>query len=145
MLGYHPPGTRQTPPGRRHPPEPGRPPWEQSPPRTRQTPREQTPPQEQTPPRSRHPPGSGRPPRDQTPPGSRLPHTVYERPVRILLECILVLSELACTSNEINLNERCGFYLSYQQVQIQQGAPQDFLWFHRGLKNCFLKKNWRRF
>ena len=26
----------------------------------------------------------------QTPPGSRLQHTVYERPVRILLECILV-------------------------------------------------------
>ena len=33
------------------------------------------------------PPGPGRPP----PPGSRLQHTVYERPVRILLECILVL------------------------------------------------------
>ena len=38
------------------------------------------------------PPGS-RPPREQTPPhslppGSRLQHTVYERPVRILLECI---------------------------------------------------------
>ena len=33
------------------------------------------------PPRSRHPP-----------PGSRLQHTVYERPVRILLECILVIN-----------------------------------------------------
>ena len=31
------------------------------------------------------PPGPGRPP-----PGSRLQHTVYKRPVRILLECILV-------------------------------------------------------
>ena len=31
------------------------------------------------------------PPRDQTPPtGNRLQHTVNERPVRILLECILV-------------------------------------------------------
>ena len=36
-------------------------------------------------PRSRHPP-----PRADTPPGSRLRHTVNERPVRILLECILV-------------------------------------------------------
>ena len=81
-----PPGTRQTspdqadPPGPgRHPLGPGRPPWDQAdtplgpgrhPPGTRQTP----------------PPGPGRPP----PPGSRLQHTVYERPVRILLECILV-------------------------------------------------------
>ena len=39
------------------------------------------------------PPGPGRPPRDQadTPPGRRLQHTVNERPVRILLECILVV------------------------------------------------------
>ena len=51
-----------------HPPTPG---TRQTPPtpRTRQTP----------PPRTR-----------QTPPGSRLQHTVYERPVRIPLECILV-------------------------------------------------------
>ena len=34
------------------------------------------------------PPGT----RQATPPGSRLQHTVYERPVRILLECILVLT-----------------------------------------------------
>ena len=33
-----------------------------------------------------HPPPRSR----QPPPGSRLQHTVYERPVRILLECILV-------------------------------------------------------
>ena len=38
------------------------------------------------PPWSRHPPGAGTPP-----PGSRLQHTVNERPVRILLECILVV------------------------------------------------------
>ena len=37
-----------------------------------------------TPPRSRHPP-------EQTPPRSRLQHSVKERPVRILLECILVM------------------------------------------------------
>ena len=41
-------------------------------------------------------PPKSRPPRPDTPsgpdpPGSRLRHTVYERPVRILLECILVL------------------------------------------------------
>ena len=55
---------------------------------------------EQTPPRTRppqsRPPGSRQPPQtrcppEQTPPqGSRLQHTVYERLVRILLECILV-------------------------------------------------------
>ena len=60
-------------------------------------PREQTPPQtrppgpdtsrEQTPQGPRHPPGSRHPPR------SRLQHTVNERLVRILLECILVESE----------------------------------------------------
>ena len=64
-----------------------------------------TTPQEQTPPRSRHPPPGADtpweqtpPPQEQTPPRvadtppeqSRLRHTVNERPVRILLECILV-------------------------------------------------------
>ena len=58
----HPPGTRENPPGPRRPP------------RTRENP-----------PGSRRPPGTR-----ETPPGSRLQHTVYERPVRILLECILV-------------------------------------------------------
>ena len=55
-----------------------------------------------TPPRgSRHPPGADTPPEQaspqeqtlppkQTPPRSRLQHTVNERLVRILLECILV-------------------------------------------------------
>ena len=32
----------------------------------------------------------GEPPDPPPPPGSRLRHTVYDRPVRILLECILV-------------------------------------------------------
>ena len=57
-----PPGTRQTPPGTRETP----PPWDQA----------------DTPP----PPA----PDQADPPGSRLQHMVYERPVRILLECILV-------------------------------------------------------
>ena len=60
-----------------------------------QTPRDQA----DTPRPARHPPGPDRPPWDQadTPwdqtdplPGSRLQHTVYERPVHILLESILV-------------------------------------------------------
>ena len=37
------------------------------------------------------PPGTRKTPS----PGSRLQHTVYERPVRILLECILVLDSFA--------------------------------------------------
>ena len=57
-----------SPPRSRHPPGADTPP-----------PGADTPPQEQT-----HPPGA------DTPPGMRLWHTVNERPVRILLECILV-------------------------------------------------------
>ena len=102
MLGYHtPPGAgtpgadipqsrhpsgadtlvEQTHPQSRHPPEQtptwSRHPTEQTPPRSRHP--------QSSPPLSRHPPGSRHPP-----PGSRLRHTVNERPVRILLECILV-------------------------------------------------------
>ena len=76
MLGYHTPPQEQTPPR-------SRPPGSRHPSR------------EQTPLGSRHPLRS-RPPREQTAPppradtpGSRLRHTVNERPVRILLECIL--------------------------------------------------------
>ena len=61
------------------PPRPGRenPPWtRQTPPQTRENP----PQTRETPPR----PG-------RTPPGRRLQHTVHARPVRILLECILVM------------------------------------------------------
>ena len=70
------------------PPGPRRPPLDQAdhpplgPRRTPQT-RQTTPPQDQGEP----PPGPGRHP---PPPGRRLRHTVNERPVRILLECILV-------------------------------------------------------
>ena len=64
-----PPRTRHTPPPRnRHTTPP-----DQTPPQTRHT----------TPPRTRHTTTT-------PPPGSRLRHTVYERPVRIILECILV-------------------------------------------------------
>ena len=44
------------------------------------------PPLDGEPPLMENPPLDGEPP-----PGSRLQHTVYERPVRILLECILVI------------------------------------------------------
>ena len=80
--GIHPPGPG-TPPTR-HPPRPGTPP---------------PPPRPGTPPpvtRPDPPPGPGNPrtrqtPRSSRPPsGSRLQHTVNERPVRILLEYILV-------------------------------------------------------
>ena len=104
----HPP--EQTPP-LAHPP--GADPPEQTPPiadtplgadtpQSRHTHPQQTPPRADTPPGSRHPPGADTPlgadtPREQTPLGAgrhpsgcRLQHTVYERPVRILLECILV-------------------------------------------------------
>ena len=50
------------------------------------------PPEKLTPPESRHPPWEvDTPPGSRSPPGSRLRHTVNERPVRILLECILVV------------------------------------------------------
>ena len=48
-------------------------------------------PQEQTPPEQTHPPPGSRSPGADPLPVSRLRHTIYERPVRILLECILVL------------------------------------------------------
>ena len=73
-----PPGTRQTPPG------PGR-----HPPGTRQNP-------------SR--PGRPTPQTRQIPPRSRLQHTVYEWPVRILLECILVSSEVKMVEILTDLN-----------------------------------------
>ena len=64
-----PPWTRQTPPDQADLPRTRQTPW------TRQTPRKQADPPDQADP----------------PWGSRLQHTVYERPVRILLKCILVI------------------------------------------------------
>ena len=78
------PPSRKNPPGRENPPRPGRtPPDQGEPPRTRENPPDQG---EPLPGPGRPPLGPGRTP----PPGRRLQHTVYERPVRILLECILV-------------------------------------------------------
>ena len=93
MLGYHtPPRSRQTPP-------------EQTPPQA-DTPPSRHPP-EQTPPRSRHPsradtPLGQTPPPIRHPPGSRLQHTVNERPVRILLEFILVVHRSTCYTGQFN-------------------------------------------
>ena len=75
----HPPDQADTPPTRQTPPAPG--PLHQAPAPGRH------PPDQADPPGTRQaPPGPGRHP----PPGSRRQHTVNERPVRILLECILV-------------------------------------------------------
>ena len=95
-------------------PGPGNPPPDQAdtPPGTRQTPPWDL---------------ADTPPRDQadTPPGSRLQHTVYERPVRILLECILVIIIFIA---QIISGERLGVTLilddpagnSYMQVGVQR-------------------------
>ena len=109
-----PPGQTPPSPKSRHPlgadPQ-GRHPQEQTPPGA-DTPRGRHPQDQTHTPRTRHPqdqthtPGQTHPPPDQTPPrpntfpeqtspGTRHPpprHTVNERPVRILLECILVIS-----------------------------------------------------
>ena len=87
----------------RTPPGPGRPPRDQAdPPRPRrdppdqgETPRDQADPPpgpRRIPPDQADTPQTRHPPRDQgePPPGRRLQYTVNERPVRILLECILV-------------------------------------------------------
>ena len=73
---------------------------------------EQTPSPEQTP-LGADPPGADTPqeqppPPEQAPPGSRLQHMVNERPVRILLECILVW-QIVCRKlcgNERNWTKR---------------------------------------
>ena len=81
-------------------------------------------------PRSRHPPGADTPeqthPPEQTPPwsrhppGSRLQHTVYERPVRILLECILVgqVSSLSFSKESLVVPSiiRCSKLLKYTEI-----------------------------
>ena len=81
-----PPPDGDTPPGWRNPPG-----WR--PPMDRGTPPDGGPPPRwRTPPDQADPPWMENPPRmEEPPPGSRLQHTVYEQPVRILLECILVL------------------------------------------------------
>ena len=108
---------KENPPQAWRTPHHGEPPTMESPPRTRPPPSMETPPGMEKPsamenpprpdppgpdttplawrtPRTRPPmitPRHGEHPRAwRTPPQSRLRHTVYDRPVRILLECILV-------------------------------------------------------
>ena len=79
-----PPWTKETPLGPRRPPQTKETPrTKETPPRPRRTPLDQGDPP--GPRRRRTPPDPGDPPT-----GRRLQHTVNERPVRILLECILV-------------------------------------------------------
>ena len=111
-----PPRTRQTPlppgPGR-HPP----PPRDQGePPRTRQG--EPTPPPDQADPPGprRHPPRT----RQTPPPGRRLQHTVNERPVRILLECILVKFAFTIVSQYQFKPFYATPYMAYLRLQLYQ-------------------------
>ena len=74
----------ENPPLMEEPPLDGEPRRMENPPRWRNPPWMENPPDGE-------PPLEGEPPGWRTPPpGSRLQHTVYERPVCILLECILV-------------------------------------------------------
>ena len=93
MLGCHtpldgePPGWRNPPWDQVDPPTPDSQPLDgESPPGPGRPPDGELP-QMENPPGTRQTPQMEKPP----PPGSRLQHTVYERPVRILLECILVI------------------------------------------------------
>ena len=106
-----PPGSDINPPG------PGRPPRTRQTPQTRQTPRTR-----QTPSRpGRPPPGPGRPPRIRhPPPGSRLQHTVYERPVRILLECILVVFFFSKKRRNVKKWSKMGIRMLKGRFQISK-------------------------
>ena len=88
------PWTRENPPGpgRENPPDQGDPPDQGEPPGPGRTPWPgRTPLDQGEPPRpGRNPPRPGRTPPDQGEPPRTREHTVNERPVRILLECILV-------------------------------------------------------
>ena len=86
-IPHTPTSLEQTPPGSRHPPQ------EQIPPPP--SPRADTP-------GSRPPPGADTTP----PPRTRLRHTVNERPVRILLECILV--NVTCLIFDVRIKNNDG-------------------------------------
>ena len=158
-----PPRTRQTPPQDqgdtplgpgRHPPDQGDTPLDQAdtprpgrhPPRTRETP----PGTRQTPQDQADPPGTRQtPPRDQgdttpqdqgdTPPGSRLQHTVYERPVRILLECILVVIFLNIDSDmKLSTQSRPVITCFYDTVWSQHGLNISHLFLRTiTIQSCF--------
>ena len=129
---YPPPKTRYTPQDQVHPPDQV-PPDTRYPPKTRYTPQDQVhPPRPGTP-----PPRPGTPPRTgYSPPRSRLQNTVNERPVRILLECILVffmfasISEIKVTASLpgkicLNFNDKYGLVPS--PIQLRTGEKNTCL------------------
>ena len=105
-----PPGTRFTPPTRYTPgpgttPRPGTPPARYTPSGTRYTLRgTRYTPQDQVTPLGQEPPGQVHPRNQVPPPGCKLRNTVNDRPVRILLECILVFGKSFCC--KLDENER---------------------------------------
>ena len=117
---HNPPQSRHPPsPGSKHTPPGADPP--RDPPGSR-LPRADTPPTRADNPPSRHPlhsrhplppPGADTPREADTPPGSRLRHTVNERPVRILLECILVTQYFCQSMNNLFKFFLIDFYRIY--------------------------------
>ena len=88
-------------------------PRDQTPPDQAPTPWEQTPPPPTRPPGPDTPPGADTPPGPDTPPPwSRQHHTVYERPVCILLECILVIQKVQMVLRITLLTQM----IMYQQI-----------------------------
>ena len=114
------------PPPQSRPPGPGTPPpREQTPPQTRHTTTplgaDPHPPGSRPPPDQAHPPSPGTLPQEQTPPPpeSILQHTVNERPVHILLECILVWHAIdgRCVQSSTD---------SFKAVRPQAPQPKGF-------------------
>ena len=128
VSGRENPPARETPPGRENPPSRQTPPWQGGPPPGRETPLARRPPRQGEPPQQGDPPWqggpppgretplAGRPPWQGDPPGRETPlagttpsrqgdtpprHTVNERPVRILLECILVIQISSLKTREL--------------------------------------------
>ena len=112
------------PPGTRHPPGPDTPRDQTLPPKE-QTPPGADPPGTRPPPRA-DPPGADTPPGTRPPPlGSRLWDTVNERPVRILLECILVMfseasARVKCAKYRLFSN--CSRSISIVKLNLPYGS-----------------------
>ena len=143
-------------PPRRHPLEQTHTPREQTPPeadtpQSRHHTPEQTPPWEHThplgadPPQSRHPPsthpwGADIPWEQTPPPGSRIRYTVNERPVRILLECILVMfqfrSKSDCGSKQSSFLLPCLVHMEFPEEIVSCGIGMS----HMLVVNCIDSK-----
>ena len=97
------------------------------------------PPGRENPPWSRHPPQDQTPlgpdpPGPDPPPGSRLQHTVNERPVRILLECILVQKDF---SRFLYGNFKCACF-SLEIIRTKVLSIQPYL--HKNLVTIYGNK-----